>query len=186
MFKSKEVGDAGEIIVPAPMDHLDPIREHRFFCPWRSAQAQARADTEVKLPGWRILLKTMSNDAHLRTLYSGQSKSNSQSSHMVPTTPSTPARPSTHGNDSSIIVPSSNSLSGGALGNEEEDEKQREAKDKERWARLRRVKSLFETKGGRKLRHPFSRPGSSHSTKATLAPAPAAKIPTSPSVDEIA
>ena len=47
---------------------------------------------------------------------------------------------------------------------EMEDEAAREAKDKERWARLRKVKSLFDTKGGRKLKRPLSRPGTGHST----------------------
>ena len=43
---------------------------------------------------------------------------------------------------------------------DEEDPAAREAKDKERWARLRRVKSLFDTKNSKKLRRTLSRPSS--------------------------
>lgn len=59
MFKSKEVDENGEVLVPAPMDHLDPAREHRFFCPWKNATAQTRLGTtnknEVETPAWGVL-----------------------------------------------------------------------------------------------------------------------------------
>ncbi len=54
---------------------------------------------------------------------------------------------------------------------EVEDEATRAQKDKERWARLRKVKSLFNTKGGSRLKRAGSsrpgtpgRPGTSQST----------------------
>ncbi|ROW08433.1 hypothetical protein VMCG_03121 [Cytospora schulzeri] len=140
MFKSKEVDpDTGAVVVPAPMDHLDPLREHRFFCPWKSGEAQrinpgapprrttlgAAAEDEDR-PGWDMLLQVLKNEA-------GAGHQGS---------------PGGGGDD------------GEGAEEGEEDEK---TKDKERWARLRRVKSLLSTKGPNKLRKSLtlSRPGSS-------------------------
>ena len=161
MFKSKEVSAEGEVLVPAPMDHLDPVREHRFFCPWKSAAAQrlgsARATgTEGDLPGWRALVQAIKNDAHLREALDGRPRSRARPGVKdAVTAPGTPA--ATGGLELPAIV--------GPDGAEvEEDDSARDAKDKERWARLRRVKSLFDTKGGKKLRRTLSRPGTGHST----------------------
>ena len=170
MFKSKEVSDAGEVLVPAPMDHLEPIREHRFFCPWKNSDAQKRqsskATDEAAQPGWMILLKTLKNDAHLRSVYSGQ-PSNRPKSKNGTSDPSTPIRkgaaraPETP----DVAFRSSPYVDADRIA-DEEYEKEEEARDKERWARLKRVKSLFNIKDARK-RRPFSRPGTSHSTKTT-------------------
>ncbi|RDA85488.1 hypothetical protein CP532_0005 [Ophiocordyceps camponoti-leonardi (nom. inval.)] len=127
MFKSKEVADDGSVLVPAPMDHLDPLREHRFFCPWKSAEAQSRGAKSA----WSMLLQTLVNDASLRNLYEGRS--------LTTGTSTAPAINVVSGNDA-----------------DEADEKARDAKDKERWARLRKVKSLFDTKGARMLRRSVS------------------------------
>lgn len=154
MFKSKEVDDKGEILVPAPMDHLDAVREHRFFCPWKNAQAQSRggqAGSEADLPGWKVLAQTIRNEAHLQGVYAGRPNSKVRPGENVPPSPATPR---SNGADP---------LRGNAEGSDEDDTA-RDAKDKERWARLRRVKSLFDSKGGKKLRRPLSRPGTSHST----------------------
>jgi hypothetical protein len=47
---------------------------------------------------------------------------------------------------------------------EMDDEEARKKKDVDMMSRLRRVKSLFNTKAGGKLRRLGSRPGTSHST----------------------
>lgn len=156
MFKSKEVDpDTNAILKPAPMDHLDPLREHRFFCPWKNGAIQrnpgARPTTEVPKAGWEILVQVLKNDAFLRSHAAAGSKSHGRSkSSVVPGTlpPSTPGRPGSAG--------------GGGFDpeeEEEEDEATRTAKDKARWARLRKVKSLFNTKSG-SIRRRLSRPGS--------------------------
>ncbi|KAJ6438900.1 C3HC zinc finger protein [Purpureocillium lavendulum] len=166
MFKSKEVDDDGQVLVPAPMDFLDPVREHRFFCPWSSAKAQSRGTASAgssDQPGWAILLQTIKNDSELRDVYEGRSKRFGRliQEHEAP--PSTPGRvtdvqaPATPGQPA---TPGAQDQQ-----DEEVDEKAREAKDKERWARLRKVKSLFETKGARRLRRPLSRPGTANSNK---------------------
>ncbi|KAI0120626.1 C3HC zinc finger-like-domain-containing protein [Xylariales sp. AK1849] len=177
MFKSKEVDPAtGEILVPAPMDHLDPVREHRFFCPWRNAAAQrnpgSKASENENKAAWEVLALTVRNAAYLRG-HGSQDRSHNKTANG-------------HGRSKSSVVPGTlNRINGHAptpsegaitieppllmLGpdmveDDEEDEKERDVKDKERWARLRRVKSLFNTKNGRKLTRTLSRPGTAKST----------------------
>lgn len=176
MFKSKEVDEDGHVVVPAPMDFLDPLREHRFFCPWKNAQAQSRAGVphgEASMPGWKTLIQTIKNESDLRHVYTGRSKRVGQlqeggigSPGPVRNAPGTPGSPSpaTPGAKVSIDAPS---VVTPQAGTGEDDEKVREAKDKERWARLRKVKSLFDTKGSRKLRRELGRPGTSNSNKST-------------------
>ncbi|RYP75787.1 hypothetical protein DL769_003743 [Monosporascus sp. CRB-8-3] len=168
MFKSKEVDDAtGEILVPAPMDHLDPVREHRFFCPWRNPSAQRNPASKVKegKAAWEILTQTLKNAAYLREQ---AEKSNRPRTWHRPAA-SVPATPTKGGKGSSgegqlgdegqgrspALTPDAI-----AAANEEEDPALADAKDKERWARLRRVKSLFDTKNGKRLRRTLSRPSS--------------------------
>lgn len=168
MFKSKEVGPNNEVIVPAPMDHLDPVKEHRFFCPWKNAHTQrlgsARPNADNDLPAWEMLTQSLRNEAYLRGVLDestkGRSKAIGVASQHMPATPRTPRTPATAGQETTYTP-------GGA--EEEDDEAARDAKDKERWARLRRVKSLFDTKGSRRLRRAgtTSRPGTAVSTKST-------------------
>ncbi|QUC22876.1 uncharacterized protein UV8b_07117 [Ustilaginoidea virens] len=164
MFKSKQVGEQGEVIVPAPMDHLDPLREHRFFCPWRNAEAQSQGMVAAgKAPAtvaWKALLQTIKNESDLRNVCSenssrvGQlrkggiaSASPTREASNTPElpTPRTPTGKTSANHARIAVTPQDDS-------GHEEDEKLREAKDKERWARLRRVKSLFDTKASRKAR----------------------------------
>lgn len=170
MFKSKEVDDDGEVLVPAPMDHLDPIREHRFFCPWKSAEAQSRDTSQsskgIGMPAWKVLLQTIANEAHLQSVYDGRPKTKVRPGQGDSSAPSTPTRGrpdglATPGQGTPGATAYSDSLHADAGPEVSEDEAARESKDKERWARLRRVKSLFESKSGKKLRRPLSRPGSS-------------------------
>ncbi|KAK3692084.1 copper-exporting ATPase-like protein [Podospora appendiculata] len=175
MFKSKEVDpQTGEVLVPAPMDHLDPLREHRFFCPWKNGAAQRNsgskplANGEEDKTGWEILVEVLKNDAFIRqrnALAHSRSKSN-----LLPqnrsaaggadngSTPQTPERPTTaHGR----VLGSAAAADDG----EPEDEEARKKKDQAMMSRLRRVKSLFNTKAGSKLKKlSSSRPGTSHST----------------------
>ncbi len=194
MFKSKQVDlETNTILVPAPMDHLDPVREHRFFCPWkngvvqrnpgaggrssaRSRSGSAGADDNSKA-GWEVLARVIKNDGYLR------SRVNSSSNVAVPLrngaaynrdgavmplsappiTTRIPGRPgSTAGMQDVVVVLAPDGPAAHHV--EVEDEATRDAKDKERWARLRKVKSLFDTKGGKKLKRTHSRPGTGHST----------------------
>ncbi|KYK61063.1 zinc finger domain-containing protein [Drechmeria coniospora] len=179
MFKSKEIDDNGTVLVPAPMDHLDPLKEHRYFCPWKSAQAQTRdAASSVagpNLAGWSTLLQMIKNEQGLRNVYGGQSKrlgrfvaddKGPSSPSAGVATASAPETPAGRGN------PTSPGATAQDTGYHivEEDERARDAKDKERWARLRKVKSLFDSKGVRKLRHPLKRPGTGNSSNSADGP----------------
>lgn len=163
MFKSKEVDpDTGAVIVPAPMDYLDPLREHRFFCPWNNADAQritplrrGGGEDDENKPGWELLLQVLKNEAYLRSRESPQQSRGRGDNNRQPQTPSS-RRSGQEGEGAGQHAEDGEE--------EEEDEKTQNAKDKERWKRLRRVKSLLGGKGGaNKLRKSItlSRPGSS-------------------------
>lgn len=175
MFKSKEVDpETNTVLVPAPMDHLDPLREHRFFCPWKNPDAQRTGpdaasrrsrlgDGEEEKAGWEVLVQVIKNEAYLRSRETpGRSSTRGGSDG-----PHTPSRGSMIGRDRlDSPLPSTPGGDDGEVVVDEDDEKVEAAKDKERWARLRRVKSLLQNKGARKLRKSFSatsRPGTSQS-----------------------
>ncbi|KAI1772278.1 zf-C3HC-domain-containing protein [Hypoxylon cercidicola] len=164
MFKSKEVDEAtGQILVPAPMDYLDPVREHRFFCPWRNATVQHNpgARTTDNKTAWEVLAQTIKNHAYLRTQ---SEKSNLRSVFHRPaaSVPVTPSKGVQADADRRSPLPGPDMVD-----DDDEDTSARDAKDKERWVRLRRVKSLFDTKNGRKLRRTLSRPGTASSRPPT-------------------
>ncbi|KAI8623027.1 zf-C3HC-domain-containing protein [Xylariaceae sp. FL1651] len=175
MFRSKEVNEAtGEVIVPAPMDHLDPVREHRFFCPWRNAIAQQNpgAKTKDTKAGWEILAQTLKNGAYLRQ-QADRSKQRTALHRPVASLPGTPSRGGQRNSEEGLVM-----LGPDMVEDEEEDMAARDAKDKERWAKLRRVKSLFDTKGRKKLqrtlngsRSATSRPPTAHSRQESVADA---------------
>ncbi|KAI1178359.1 C3HC zinc finger-like-domain-containing protein [Nemania sp. FL0916] len=180
MFKSKEVDEVtGEIIVPAPMDHLDPLREHRLFCPWRNATAQQNpgAKTKDNKAAWEVLAQTLKNSAYLRQ--EGEKSTQRSLFHRpAASLPGTPFRNRGQGGDGQADV----MMTPDKPEDEEEDMAARDAKDKERWAKLRRVKSLFETKGKKILQRTVSRPGTAtsrpptaHSRKESLADKPGEK-----------
>ncbi|KAK0708211.1 C3HC zinc finger-like-domain-containing protein [Lasiosphaeris hirsuta] len=163
MFKSKEVDlETDTIITPAPMDHLDPLREHRFFCPWKNSAAQRNAAARPLAPGeedkagWEVLVEVLRNDAFIRQRVN-LAHSRSKSSVPPRTTPAglrTPERPITSGGHSL------------GLDDDEESEEVTKKKDQAMMSRLRRVKSLFNTKAGSKLKRLGSRPGTAHSNAA--------------------
>lgn len=171
MFKSKEVDtETNEILVPAPMDHLDPVREHRFFCPWRNPETQRNPGSKAAEPSraaWEIMVATVRNAAYLRGDTPRKDKMGVHArskSTIVPGTLSTPQKghvptASEGAIDSPLLM-----LGPDMVEDEVEDEKTRDAKEKERWARLRRVKSLFNTKNGKRLSRTLSRPGTAKST----------------------
>lgn len=189
MFKSKEVDpETNTVLVPAPMDHLEPVREHRFFCPWKNPEAQrlrpsdegsaaaARRSRlgpdEEEKAGWEVLVQVIKNEAYLRNRDTpGKRRTNDG-------LPQTPRRSGVGSPGQGSPYASTPGAEGDEMGGEgeeyEEDEKTQAEEDKVRFARLRKVKSLLSNKGTRKLRKSFassrpgssalSRPGTSHST----------------------
>ncbi|KAH6685109.1 C3HC zinc finger domain-containing protein [Plectosphaerella plurivora] len=173
MFKSKEVGPGDEVLVPAPMDHLDPAREHRFFCPWKNADTQrlstAKPGSGSDAPAWTLLVQVIKNDAYLRGALDErpQTRGRGGKENKLLATPTRPTTPGARGHGSLDVA--SPGVRADAV---EDDETARDAKDKERWARLRRVKSLFETKGSRKRRGTTaSRPDTANSTASVVSAA---------------
>ncbi|EPE06031.1 c3hc zinc finger domain-containing protein [Ophiostoma piceae UAMH 11346] len=202
MFKSKQVDfDTNTVLEPAPMDHLEAVREHRFFCPWRNGAIQrnpggdaraGRKKSAVDVPGWDVLVQVLKNDAYLRNrlMPPGGKRPTTSAAPASPTLddeaiaePKTPMRRSATA--AAVATPATATTPGVAtpvsgiksvFGRDSEadaeDEAARDAKDKERWARLRRVKSLFDTKGSKKLKRTgtasgngSSRPNTSHSIR---------------------
>ncbi|TVY85306.1 mRNA export factor rsm1 [Lachnellula suecica] len=137
LFKSKEVDEAGDEVSSPVVNCLDVVKEHRDYCPWRSAASQNGLKATGKpgssaLTGWEIVLRVLKNEHYLR-----QGKE--------PQGPKV-SKPVAADNVSEID----------SILNDDEDTKSRDEKDKQRWARLRRVKSLFDTKGGKKMKRPES------------------------------
>ncbi|CAK7563483.1 MAG: hypothetical protein SEPTF4163_001352 [Sporothrix epigloea] len=207
MFKSKQVDlETKKVLEPAPMDHLDAVREHRFFCPWKNGAVQrnpgartgrsnttkqSKEDSLVEPPGWNVLVQMLKNDAYLRNRVVGSSNrqpltaGTSSGNASGVTAPGTPGRrPATSASDTETnLVGTPLTTPGGGLGlfgdreAREEDDAARDVKDKERWARLRRVKSLFDTKGtmAKRLKRAgvggnVDRPGSAYSSYSTPRP----------------
>jgi hypothetical protein len=219
MFRSREVDpETQTVLVPAPMDHLDPVREHRFFCPWRNPAAQRNpgrtrplAPGEEDKPAWEVLVTVLRNEAFIRDKVNagvggsgggkekgfaagaglgfghGRSKSaavpagagagasavggggdgggvgTGDGELLLPKTPD--RRPITAGGWSAAGVDGIEQKEVQQK-DDEADEEARKKKDQDMMSRLRRVKSLFNTKAGNKLRRlskPGSRPGTSHS-----------------------
>ena len=98
------------------INRLDPLTEHRTYCPWINAQSQSRSPllTEADLPGWEIL-----RDMVMRI--------RPPAGLNVPGTPD---------GDQAM-----GSVDGGV--DREHAEKSKEEKDKERWARLKKLKQVF-------------------------------------------
>jgi hypothetical protein len=134
LFKSKQVNDSGDEVIGATVNCLDVVKEHREYCPWRNPASQngqkVTADySSTTLAGWGVLLRVVKNDHHLRT--SGDRQG------TIPK-PAAPQR----GEEDPMEADAGDGEDTGSI---------REENDKKRWARLRRVKSLFDTKAGKKL-----------------------------------
>lgn len=166
MFKSKEVDDRGKVLVPAPMDHLDPLREHRFYCPWKNPEAQSRgAPSPGAVAAWDTLLQTVRNESSLRGVYEGKpaaspSRPALDDGRLTATAPGAPSPAAPEQPSDAAAAPPSHEPD-----DAEAADKARDAKDKERWARLKKVKGLFDSKGARILRRSISRPGTGHSNR---------------------
>lgn len=171
MFKSKEIDpETNTVLVPAPMDHLDPVREHRFFCPWKSAEAQSlRSDAsstrrmrlaaeEEAMAGWEVLLQVIKNEAYLRGRDNPTSKKGAAAG-----SPQTPRR-SGFGGGQDQNSPYGSTPGGDDGADDEEDEKAQGELDQQRRNKLRKLRNLLSGSGANKLRKSLSRPGTSHST----------------------
>jgi hypothetical protein len=133
LFKSKKIGEAGEELEGGIMSRLDVVKEHRDYCPWRNPASQSGIQTTSKeanttLSAWEVVLRVLKNDHYLRG--SGARSPDGAAGEL----------------EAGESIGSSFETNIGV-----EEARSREERDKERWVRLRRVKSLFDTKTGKKL-----------------------------------
>ncbi|KAI4226307.1 MAG: hypothetical protein LQ349_006900 [Xanthoria aureola] len=105
---------------------LDPLSEHRAYCPWINVRSQTRNPvlTETDLPGWAILQNMVLNIRPPGGLHRGSNAS---------------------------VGNGGGGGGGGATGADgagkvEEETRSMEERDKERWARLKRLKQVFRIK----------------------------------------
>ncbi|KAH8816169.1 C3HC zinc finger-like-domain-containing protein [Xylogone sp. PMI_703] len=131
LFKSKDTDTAAEKNTGPVINCLDVIKEHRNYCPWSNSVSQngpksTGSTATSSLAGWETLLRVLKNDYHLRESGSGHARKESTLTNNTDST-----------FDADIDDDEARSI--------------REEKDKERWARLRRVKTFFDTKGSKRL-----------------------------------
>jgi len=137
LFKTKSnTTDPGGDDEEASMSRLDVVAEHREYCPWINAASQSGGVTPRKgassmpeLAGWEILLRVIETAQHSR------SDTNTLSV-ATPVTESDAA-----GDDVASEVMTIASTASGL-----EDRAARDAKDKERWAKLKKLKQVFHVK----------------------------------------
>ena len=139
LFKKKPSTDSSNETEQAIMDRLDVIGEHREYCPWINASSQSGGATmkkneevTVELAGWEMLLKLMGNQWLSK-----------KPEAVVSAEPI--AQDASVGEESSIA-----SIATGTV--EPGDSEARDRKDKERWARLKKLKQVFHVKSSKNLK----------------------------------
>ncbi|KAL8933096.1 MAG: hypothetical protein Q9211_005967, partial [Gyalolechia sp. 1 TL-2023] len=102
------------------INRLDPVAEHRTYCPWTNAQSQSRNPVPVEgdLPGWETL-----RDMVLRIR------------------PPVGLRVQGAVEGAGAVDPGD--VGTGADLGEEAGERSKEERDRERWARLKKLKQVF-------------------------------------------
>ncbi|KAI9847507.1 MAG: hypothetical protein M1837_002408 [Sclerophora amabilis] len=142
------------------ISRLNPLAEHRSYCPWVNALSQNGISTTTEPPaaslssssaptasknlsGWQTLLRVLKSSPHFR---SGQEEDEDRRPTTNGTSVSTTA---TTTNETASILSGGFTASGGTsshVGGGEDEISLRDEKDKERWARLKRLKKVFDVK----------------------------------------
>ncbi|KAG4032622.1 hypothetical protein MFRU_006g00920 [Monilinia fructicola] len=136
MFKSKSISATGQETVPAIVPGLDPIAQHREYCPWRDPVSQnGLAATQNKklraLAGWEVVLRVLKTEHGLRV---GREK-NEKGSRRSYVSPATNEGGGEYGDD---LTPD--------FADDEDAKSIRDAKDKDLMTRFRRVKTFIALK----------------------------------------
>ncbi len=142
LFKRKSQSTVGSETATddeeAAMSRLDVIGEHRDYCPWVDASSQNGDSTPRKgssgsadLAGWEILARVVRNTAHLSGRFS---------------------QPSATPKSGTTAVDGSVDDDTGLVGKAGQTDVQalRDSKDKERWAKLRKLRQVFHIKESKK------------------------------------
>lgn len=143
LFKTKpNTEDAAADDKEASMSRLDVVGEHRDYCPWINSASQSGGSTPRKgaiavpeLAGWQSLLRVVRNAQHMR----------------METMPSSAAASvygdAAEGDDDAVSEVTSIASTGAG----EDDRAARDAKDTERWAKLKKLKQAFHVKRRSKI-----------------------------------
>ena len=142
------------------MSRLDAVAEHREYCPWINATSQGggggsnlgshQIPSIANLAGWELLLRAINNNAQkfrrdaASDERSGADTSAADDNFSVDkeANEDPPPPPSTLGAGIGIEAISSEDAQAKELA-------ARDEKDKERWAKLKRLKSVFHVKRGK-------------------------------------
>ncbi|KAI9781745.1 MAG: hypothetical protein M1839_005738 [Geoglossum umbratile] len=143
LFKGRTPEDAS-------MSRLDVINEHRDYCPWVNSLSQSGGGGSSKKPktdvngqkaGWEVLVRALQGALHLQLQYDD------------------PASPSLPGGSTGDATYEGNAAKG--RNEEAASVMSRDEQDKERWARLKKLKKVFDVRGRKKgTVRPAVRPGS--------------------------
>ena len=133
-------------VVEAIKDKLEADSEHREYCPWISKEAQnggRQVKDEDKMSGWQTLAKLINDEAHAI---------NEREPKPQPASTITEAHPGTLVHSESP-TPSEHARLISNMDRQNlaaETREARDAKDKERWAKVKKLKDMFKIKPLRK------------------------------------
>ena len=175
MFKSKQVDPDGTVVSPAPMDHLDPVAEHRFFCPWKNMAAQRVnynvLNSSTDAAAWGRLVQIIRNEASVRGAFDRKHRKSFIDRRLGnQSAPSTPVQ-----NPRDAALPNPANTPGAlslATDDGDDDEGTRVAQDKAMSSRLRRIKSLFVPKDKDRDKSRMARAASRASLGRLVSPPP--------------
>lgn len=136
MFKSRSISATGEETEPAIVPGLDPIAQHREYCPWRNPASQnglaAVQNSKLRaLAGWEVVLRVLKSEHGLR-MGREKNEKGSRRSYVAPATNDTVHE------DGGDLAPD--------FADDEDAKSIRDAKDKDLMTRFRRVKTFIALK----------------------------------------
>lgn len=136
------------------MASLDVASEHRDYCPWVNSISQHGARTSIATrddreddPGWKILVRVLKTAHQLRVRAAALAPVLVLEEQSDTTTPTTTANTTVTTNDEL-----SNPRDSADAATGDEASSLREQKDKERWARLKKLKKILNVRSHRNLR----------------------------------
>jgi hypothetical protein len=149
LFKPSSRPSSPDAPSPSPpsMTRLDVVAEHRDYCPWINSSSQSGGSTTnqlsprnltADLAGWELLLRVIHNTQQSRRDATGltpgdEQRINSSTNNTQEASTDTASRKS----DATTAY-----LKNG-------DRTARDEKDKERWAKIKRLKQVFHVKRGK-------------------------------------
>ena len=132
LFKSSSISSDGSFSRPASMTRLDVVGEHRDYCPWINGLSQngnvtpqSRQSSTQSLCGWEALLRMLTT-TQMSIQENEESRGNFRRSDMDGAA-----------SDTASVT--------GSIGGPDE-KASRDEKDKQRWAKLKRLRQVFTVK----------------------------------------